>query len=274
MRQVPLIPDGDTFGAAIVVVLSLSSFSLASHIHSRWLRRRHVPFLTSYACILVLVAVGGALIQDPRRWFGGGVSGWMVSVLLGIPIWQIATRCDRYIVRALERRSALGRRRLAGTSHAFGEPWSAIRAAQPIEDRSRSPRRADPSRALRDRPTGLALLEHQPSAWGLVVVGCLEELPYRAILVQSCLALGGGAATGLALAGTVVAFGLSHVEFGWSHVVSKTCFGGLALVGALVTGNAACALVAHALFNLTVAREQQRSHIARDREQVAAWSSL
>lgn len=83
----------------------------------------------------------------------------------------------------------------------------------------------------------------------LVAVAALEEVLFRGVLVDLCLALRRPAVVSICLAGTVAVFALSHVHWGWSEVLAKAGLGTLALLSVMSLETVAPAVVAHVVFN-------------------------
>jgi membrane protease YdiL (CAAX protease family) len=83
----------------------------------------------------------------------------------------------------------------------------------------------------------------------LVIVAALEEVLFRGVLVDLCLALDQSWLTAACLAGTVIVFAASHVYWGWSQVFAKGLLGVFALISVLSLGTVVAAVVAHVLFN-------------------------
>lgn len=235
MRAVPLLPGAFGYDAAVLIVLSLSSFAVASYINDRWLRlgrsRFHVVYAATLGCVICL----GISVQDPAQWFRGNGWTWLAAVIVGPVLGIGARRCDVGIVRAIERRRL--RRRLAAPRNVdlFAPPASMPRPG----DRART---VGPGQAPSQARVAAAPL--------LALIGGLEEVVYRAILTGFCLALRDPIAVGLALAGTVAAFALSHIEYGWSNVLAKLPLGIGALAVTLVLGNVAGAILMHAVYNI------------------------
>jgi membrane protease YdiL (CAAX protease family) len=89
----------------------------------------------------------------------------------------------------------------------------------------------------------------------LTAIGALEELVYRGVLLSACLLVPVAALRDAALAATVAAFALSHVWYGWPHVLAKLPLGVLALASALAFGTVLAAVAAHVVFNAAVWRD-------------------
>ncbi|HEV9038750.1 MAG TPA: CPBP family intramembrane glutamic endopeptidase, partial [Puia sp.] len=125
-------------------------------------------------------------------------------------------------------------------------------------------RRKPDNRACQDIPTSSYLLTDQlkKHAWIIkgkqtvirwiiifALIGCLEEICYRGIILQTILYKAVGAPRALLICLQVILFGLNHVFFGARQVLMKTLLGLLLTVITLVTGTLVPAMLAHSLFN-------------------------
>jgi hypothetical protein len=249
-----IITPGDPVGTYLLtlsVVTGLGAFALAADAYARLPARRRGRVLAIYA-ITLTIAIG----------CGGAVLGWRavagrldlpvlaLSAPIGLAVGLITRRLDRSIVRRAARRGHV----------------SAARRASP----------ADASLRVRPRPAGGALLlggsaRRQPGAhrgregraqvdprqFGLaaiIAVAMAEELFYRGFLLRVALQPGSWPA-GLLVAATVMAFLLSHLTFGWPHVVAKAPLGIGAVSTVLVLETVLPALIAHVWFNISAWRD-------------------
>jgi membrane protease YdiL (CAAX protease family) len=250
MRPDPLIAEAGTYGVAVLLIMSLSGFSLASHIHSR-LQNQRIPFLAVYCMVLAFITIGGVLVLDPARWFDGGVMAWVIAAGAGPVLSVGATWADKRIVRSIERRRRLNRR--GPLKPVPADLWYSLGPFQTSGSGPGAKRRRAPLTSVR-RPDTVSMEVNRVLRIALIViVGALEEILYRAILVQLCFLLRNPILVAVALCATVVMFCLSHIEFGWTQVFAKLPLGALALLATLATGNVSCAMIAHGLFNMIAA---------------------
>ncbi len=90
--------------------------------------------------------------------------------------------------------------------------------------------------------TRLNLETHPPHLWELLGVAFLEEILYRYYWISNHFHLGG-------VFVSCLVFGMSHIFFGWSQVVSKTLLGFICALSVLYTHSLALALIIHVGFN-------------------------
>ena len=93
-----------------------------------------------------------------------------------------------------------------------------------------------------------------PTSRGVVgLIAVLEELVFRGFLLSACLQVNSTAGATVAIVGLVAAFGLSHIWFGWIHVLAKLPLGAIATIAVLWIGGVVVSVVAHLVFSLRVA---------------------
>lgn len=226
-----LTPEVQAYGLAVLVVYSLSSFSLAWQLCGKWARDPALSFLPVHLAIMALTVAWGCVIVDSRPILGRAASVWALSLPLGVVIGLCAFWSDRAILRHLARRG-LG---------AGGRP---IRARLPQERF-----RPGSLQAARYRRSVSSVAKRRTPAL-LVLAGTFEELLFRGVLVSASLTLPHPTLVAAALVGTVAVFALSHVEFGWPHVLALLPLGTLTTVAVLSLHTVAPAIMAHVLFNL------------------------
>ena len=251
MRSSPLLPAAFGYDIAVLIVLSLSAFAVASYINDRWLRGERSRFHAVYAATLCGVVCLGLLVQQPALWFQGSWPTWLGLSIAGPILGAFARRCDQSIVRAIERRRRTWQRQVAAPTSADLFPPS--RTTRSTSGSTHAVAGKSPSAATKRSERASALGTPSTSYLLLALIGALEEIVHRAILTRFCLTLQDPLAVGLALAGATAMFALSHIEYGWSNVLAKLPLGIGALGITLVTGNVFGAIVMHAWYNLSVA---------------------
>ncbi|MFL6137297.1 MAG: CPBP family intramembrane glutamic endopeptidase [Frankiaceae bacterium] len=249
---------------AAFVLLALGSLSVASQVSRRWWPGSQRAFLVAYATTLALVVAWAVPLVAPGAIVGDGPGRWVVGVLLGLPIGVAASRADRGLLRRLTQRhdDRLPAVRRSAAGHRGAQHGAYHGGSGGYEVRSTGWASSGGAVATRARPApgpAVTALPADALAVGLVLlVGAIEELVFRGYLAQLSLRLSAPVAA-LALAGTVLFFGLLHASFDWRHAVAKTPLGGLALLGALGTGTVLCAVVTHLVFNVGVLAESRRA---------------
>jgi hypothetical protein len=258
-----LIPEADSYGIAILVVYSLSAGSLAVHIHSRLLAGKRSSFWTVYNCILAFTVAWGFLLFQPGQILGNSLTAWILSIPTGIVAGWMAGWAERAIIRGISRRQLV----LANRSDPNGSSNTVWRARRTRLDHVRSaPTTAGRGAKRRDiglhkgpQSFQLSPAELQFGFWPIMVASVLEELVYRGFLVQVCFLLPNRFLIVMALAGTLLVFALSHIQFGWLHVLAMSPLSALALVAVLSFGTVLPAVVAHIIFNIRVWKRSKQA---------------
>ena len=259
MTSLTPILEARPYEIAILVVYGLGGFTLAAHLHARWLNRRNISFMTIHCCILALVVAWGSLLFNPGQLFGRSIVSWVISIPLGLAAGWIAVQSDRRINRYLRRQQLTRGTRLGEARRTGG---GQIRDGQPALVRTLP--LAMERQVARRRTIGIVKMKEnfQPSSedrqfglWPILVAAVLEEWVYRGLLVVTCFLLPHMALTVMVLIGTILAFSLSHIFFGWSQVLAKAPMGLLALGVVLLSGSILSAIIVHVFFNLEIWRD-------------------
>ena len=237
MSSLIRIPDVERYATAILLLAGLGSSTLAIVVRQQLARFGAVGFFPSYALVLALVAAGAAAIGRTLPLLPHSLGGALVSLPLGLVCGAAAFFADRAITRAWFRRQL--RRRTTRSSSSF----RAAAAAVP-------PRAADDA----------------PRAW-LVTVGALEEIAFRGALLGWALTLPSPALSFAVVAAITIVFALTHVQFGWIHVLAKLPLSLITVAVSLATGSVLAAVLAHMFFNDRVWLELDRrgTHVLRSR---------
>lgn len=222
-----LIPEASSYGVALLFVYGLGSFGVAGQIIAMVPGAARVRPLAVYCGVLAAVAAWGALVLGVAGLFDASALALLLSLPVGLAIEVAASAWDRGLLRRLHRRR-LGTR---------------VRGREQARERLR----------------GISFDPSDYPLWGAIGIAALEELIYRGFFVEACLLLDGGWQA-LALAGTVIAFALTHLRFGgWAQVAAKLPLGALALAGVLALGTVLPAVVAHVAFNVRIWRDLRRA---------------
>jgi hypothetical protein len=249
-----LIPEAGTYGVAILVVYGLSSFSLASEIWMRWMVGRGVSILYVYAAALAGCVAWGLVVLEPDPVTSASPIACALSMPIGLAIGHLAGRCDRAVIRHVNRRTIRhpvdhrqGSRR---PPRVTGRPVRAVPVS--ISGSLAQRRSAGLHRVRPPRPE-----DQVPGRGEVVAVAALEELVYRGVLVSACFLLPGSMYVALALAGLIVAFALPHVWFGWAHVLAKLPLSALTMAAALSLSTVLPAVIGHIVFNIRVRQDMR-----------------
>jgi Type II CAAX prenyl endopeptidase Rce1-like len=252
-----LIPEADSYGIVILVVYSVSSSSLAVHIiNSRWLAGKRNSFWTVRNWVMAFTVAWGFVLFPAGQIFGNSPSAWVLSIPFGIVAGWVAGWADRAIIRRTSRWQQISANRSGpkGSSTTRLTHNAVPRNLRPslIPTAGQAARRRDIGLHEGRQSFRLSATELQFGFWSIAIASVLEELIYRGFLVQVCFLLPNRFLIAVALAGTLIVFALSHIQFGWSHVLAKFPLGALALISVLYFGTVLPAVAAHVVFNIGV----------------------
>jgi membrane protease YdiL (CAAX protease family) len=225
MRHLTLTPEVKAYAVAGIAVYALACGSLAGYLRSWWPRSPAPPFLVVYVGLMAAVAGAALAVLDLPLVTAHSRVELALALPVGAAIGLVAIWWDAAVRRVARGRARRKRGARDAAWQAGGRP-AAIHGAA----------------ANGPRPGAVSTL------LVLLAVAALEEIIFRGVLVDLSLSLSAPAAAA-SLAGTLVLFGLSHVYWGWSEVLSKGALGMLALASVLALGTVAPAIVAHAVFN-------------------------
>jgi hypothetical protein len=266
---VPILTlEGDPYALAIAVVGGLGALSLAAHIYTRWFMSLGARFSVVYGLVLTLVSVFGIWVVGSYRIVPTSLTSVGLSLAVGLVAGIAATLSDRSILRALGRRQARMRSRGARTRPQ--PPRLRDLRSRPGTQLGRERRQLGLQRVQTKREPSFDI--SRDGLLTLASVGALEELEFRGALLGACFLLPWPALRVAALAATVAAFALTHVWYGWPHVLAKFPLGLLALIAAIAVGNVLAAIVAHVFFNAAVWRElRDRASIGVSNRPLLGW---
>jgi membrane protease YdiL (CAAX protease family) len=233
------------YAIAIFVVFGLSSFSLASEVHQR-LRRPRLSIFQVYCVLLVCVSAFGAVTFGVSGLFPHSWAHLLVSIGGGAVAGDLALRCDRYVVHVARRRrvsTARGRASTEAMSIRLPRTVRTGRLGKEVPHRTVGGSRSN--RNLRFQG------DTNMGPYVISAIAVLEELVFRGFLLSACARLP-GIVGALAVLGVVAAFALSHIWFGWLHVIAKLPLGVVTTGCVVMIGGVVIGVVAHLVFNWRV----------------------
>lgn len=235
-----LIPDGASYGLALLIVFACGGSSLAAHVQRRWADARGLPLVTIYCGVLLVVVIWGCLLLPLETLLRASVialAAWTVcGTVAGLGMYWIEARIRRTSRQApaerprqiprhpmdrslrtgpIVRVGAGQRRRAIGIAHAPPRQFSQFSYSLPV----------------------------------VLIVAVLEEAIFRGFFLILALQLQGSTAQAVGMVTGCLVFGLIHVWFGLREVVAKLPFGVVNVIGTLASGNLAFAVASHVVFN-------------------------
>lgn len=226
----------------------MTAFHLQRALGRRWRVDVWRAYFVTLSCVLV---VAGSVVA-PWSAFGAPWMMQVIAVPVGLLAGLLAASLDRRLVRRLSRVGAArgpGERPYGGGSarsvrrgHVWAEEWGGREVYGGRED-------------WRGR---------EMTSRAAVGVAVLEEMLFRGVLVEISQRLDGTAGV-VMLATSTAWFALTHVGFGWMHVVSKLSLSVAAIAVTLGSGTVLAGIVAHITFNLKVLSERRRRWVVVER---------
>lgn len=214
---------------AVLLVLALSYFSLSAHVYSQWLGGLKVRYWMVYFLILTVVVALGFNVLGVSILGDWPSVVWRI-ILIGFIFGVIAGLLDRRILKILLRKYRFRQKEISN-------------------------KRSSTTSLSRSRPQnelGKTIPRQELNVISAVGVGMLEEIIFRGILLEFTLMLPSPFLIILGLIFNVIWFSLSHIEFGWQHIISKVPLGVFALLGTLFFSTVLFAVIVHVTFNLHV----------------------
>ena len=216
------------YSYVILLLLSLSYFSLSAHIYTHWINSTKIRYWIVYVFILSFITVLGFSILGVHEVLGDLLSYALIVVFTGVLSGILIGILDKKILHYILRKNYLTK-----TNSKIGSQTKGITANK-------------------TKNLSASILDYELNVTSAVLVGILEELIFRGILVHLCLIIPFKQLIPFALAFNIIWFSLSHIEFGWPNVISKTPLGIITLLGTLITGSVLFAVIVHVVFNLRV----------------------
>jgi hypothetical protein len=207
------MPDLGAYAVAVLVLNGLGAPSLAAMLQRRLASVACISYGHVYLAVLLAVCVWGAFCFNFRLLIGANY-GLIASLPIGLVAGHLAFTADRAILR---RARSVGS---AGAKHSH----SRLQSADVTFD------------------SGFTL-------WSLLFVAVLEEIVFRDWYIEACRLIPLAGLRWAALIGSVLAFALLHLKFGWCDVIAKLPLGALALLAVLLTGSLLAPGAAHLYFN-------------------------
>jgi len=228
-------------------VYGLSSFSLAANIHSRWIGGGSTWLFRVYCGILGLTATWGILVIDVSWNFDATALDYVLSLPIGLSAGVFAIWSDRTIIRAVNRRMKTRNQRRPRQRRLASVAFQAL--PQRINPHRPSLVIHYPRNRVRQNYYQVIADARHVGLWLLLAIAVLEEFVYRGLFIGLCFLLPNGGFIAVALIGNMLAFSLSHVWFGWPHVLAKVPLSVTTTAATLAMGTILPAIIAHLLFN-------------------------
>lgn len=240
-----LTPEDDLYLRAVVLSLATAPLAVAIHLQMFLGLGGTRSFWWTYGGVLSVVCCIGLWLVDAAGTLRVPRDGVLGMILVGLACGVVAFYGDSVIVRSVSR----WRQRNRFTSRV-------------APSRKQPSRRVHSDPLTRAGPVGLRgsagyldFGSDSARTATLGLIGGLEELVYRGVLLSLILTIPGFAFRLSAVIALITLFALSHSVFGWVHVLAKLLLSALTTLVAIVASSVVPAILAHVVFNVMVARQ-------------------
>jgi len=184
------------------------------------------------------------------------------AIPIGVGVGGLAVWLDHLILRFLSRRQMMSRSDFTVQNINLGHNVQSemmVRASEkhfPIFGQSANSRIIGQNQAQQNFRTFSGDLEF--GFWAGALVAIMEETIHRGFIVNFCFLITNDILIFTALVVSVLIFSLSHIWFGWHHVLSKLPLGALCTLSVVFIGSIVPAILAHMIFNFKVWLDKKR----------------
>lgn len=249
MKILTLIPNVDTYGVMLLAILSLGSFSIAGHIHIRWLKSTF-SFIGSNAAVKSALAIIGLMIIPLSELFQKNIFYELVGLFIGIIFGLLTTFIELSMIRKMNRNNIKPSNHQINVRHD-----NLLRNAKIIkkklfvstlllQSKGLNNVRADYSQYAAE----LDFVHYSLSA--VVIVAIAEEFLFRGYLISLYSLLSNHNMMIFAVLCSTLLFALSHINNSWNEFKCKLPLSIFTTIGFLATGTLLCAIATHVTLNL------------------------
>ena len=259
IRTPTLIPNVDNFALAALVMLTLGSFGLSSHLHARWFSSTAVDLIQVNCLVKGSILAWALWLLPDGKYFMASMTGLIPAIGAGVLGFLVCWRWELWFLRWASRKW----RNRPEPRATGGEPtnYVSMKTVLPsgVGRRDRRKQVAG-DRVFSKFSTEQAVDIHRFNEFSVACVAVLEEILFRGMLVYVCLVPNSLLLNFLGLSAVSAIFCMSHISFGLRHVIAKIPMAILTLVCVLTTQNVLAPVVLHVIFNLRVVREARSSN--------------
>lgn len=248
VKILTLIPEANSFGLITLILLCLSSSSIASFVHMRYLSTYNVDIVFSNTLVKFLIVIYGLLIIPLSLLFHATWFNLIISIPAGVIIGLVTVQLDRKVIRYFFRK----RNFVQGyNDQPTGSDPTTVRTYSRRMNIAGNDNVNKKSQLMNNKLTRFS--EHNPlKDYGLVsVIGVaiFEEIIFRGFLIGLCLAIPSLLMQTITISLLVLFFAVIHVDLGWEQVLAKTILGVTTTLLRLIFGNLYAPIIAHVVLN-------------------------
>jgi len=230
------------------MVLSLGSFTIARHLHIRWLKH-YFSFVGSNAIVKsVFVLLGFFIVNVGNLFLGNGYSEFF-GILIGIFFGFITIFLETRMIRKVNRKKLMNKVRQVNEAENH-----AIRNAVVTKKMSLSTR-SIAAKGLMNVRQGYSQYAGKPdflnySLMSVIIVAIAEEFLFRGYLISIAELMHSKIMIVAVILLSTVLFACSHMANAWSEFKGKLPLSILTMTGFLCTGTLVSAIVTHITLNV------------------------
>lgn len=226
----------DPYAVASLITLTLGSFFISSHIYERWLMKREVSLMAINAWIKGAIVLLGCTMISPNVLIAGNIYLQLSSLFAGVVMGYLFLKFEERAIRFLPD--------FLGTSIATNQQFSGSGNA------NRNIRTVLAKKHLSKKG-----IQHQYSYFTTSIIGAFEEILYRGFLTALCISFADITASLFYLMIITLLFALSHINIGYTHIVTKFILGLICLITFIATGSIIVAIALHSTFNFLAVKK-------------------
>lgn len=267
MKILTLIPNADTYGVMCLIMLSLGSFTIARHIHIRWLKDKF-SFVGSNAIVKSAIAFLGLLIIPWQDFFPQNVSKLIFVLLIGIILGFITIYCETKMIRKINRK------KITEKSYSHNQSGDGyLRNSTVTTKMSLSSKKNISAKGLSHIRKSYSQYAEEPdflnySLLAVIVVAIAEEFLFRGYIV-SIAEIMKNQIIGISIILCEIAlFAVSHISSSWKEFQNKLTLSCLATLGIVMTGNLITSIATHVTLNIYAFMQLRKIRVKTSAENI------
>lgn len=230
-----LIPTHNTivYATTSLISLILGSFFVCSHVYEKWLKDFNCSLMDINALIKGLIVLLGCSVIPLLSLFNGNAFIELSCLFCGFIFGYLLYKFEIFVIKTMPYQ-----KRIVSFEPKFPK------------DKNNNIRQL-----LKSTSKTTSLINKHYSYFSTIIVGIFEELLYRGFLTIICLSLFG---SNLSILGFVLVnclFALSHINLGYTHIITKFVLGLVCLILFLLFESIFISMIIHATFNLLAVKK-------------------
>ena len=247
MKILTLIPNAETYGIAILIMLSLGSFVIARHVHIRWLKTKF-SLIASNAIVKTVIVMFGLLIIPGKDLFLSTLTRTIIDLVCGVLLGLVCVVLEVYLIRKRNRHKIINK-----IANKYKTDYSLLRNSVPQSKMSLSTKKEISAQGLSQLRKSYSQYAHEPdfihySLIAVILVAIAEEIIFRGYIISAAQWVNGYSSVLIGL--SVICFVASHISQSWFEGLAKLPLAIVATAGFIMTADLSLAIAAHVTFNI------------------------